>query len=163
LSRLCDQYMAALDLLRELDIDLCGEFLVMASTLVLIKSRAILPREEIDLQEEIDPGDELILQLLEYRRYKTLSLALCQRAARHPARAARRAGPAGRLRVPARRGARARRGLDVGPRRQLRAPGRGARPAARLRHAQAGEAAQGLPQGRARQPARAAELGLPRP
>jgi segregation and condensation protein A len=80
LSRLCDQYLAAVDLLRELDIDLCGEFLVMASTLVLIKSRAILPREEINLAEEIDPGDELILQLLEYRRYKTLSLALAQRA-----------------------------------------------------------------------------------
>jgi segregation and condensation protein A len=80
LSRLCDQYLTAIDLLRELDIDLCGEFLVMASTLVLIKSRAILPREEINLAEEIDPGDELILQLLEYRRYKTLSLALAQRA-----------------------------------------------------------------------------------
>jgi segregation and condensation protein A len=80
LSRLCDQYLAAIDLLRELDIDLCGEFLVMASALVLIKSRAILPREEINLAEEIDPGDELILQLLEYRRYKTLSLALAQRA-----------------------------------------------------------------------------------
>jgi segregation and condensation protein A len=79
-SRLCDQYLAAIEVLKELDIDLCGEFLVMASTLVLIKSRAILPREEINLAEEIDPGDELILQLLEYRRYKTLSLALAQRA-----------------------------------------------------------------------------------
>ena len=80
LSRLCDQYLAALNLLAELDINVAGEFLVMASTLVLIKSRAILPREEIDLAEEIDPGDELILQLLEYRRYKTLSLALQRRA-----------------------------------------------------------------------------------
>lgn len=80
LSRLCDQYLAALQLLEELDINVAGEFLVMASTLVLIKSRAILPREEIDLAEEIDPGDELILQLLEYRRYKTLSLALQRRA-----------------------------------------------------------------------------------
>ena len=80
LSRLCDQYLAALDLLRELDIDVAGEFLVIASTLVLIKSRAILPHEEINLEDEIDPGDELIMQLLEYRRYKTLSLALQQRA-----------------------------------------------------------------------------------
>jgi segregation and condensation protein A len=88
LSRLCDQYLAALDLLRDLDINVAGEFLVLASTLVLIKSRALLPREEIDLAEEIDPGDELILQLLEYRRYKTLSLALArraeERALRHP-------------------------------------------------------------------------------
>jgi segregation and condensation protein A len=80
LSRLCDQYLSALQLMRELDIDVAGEFLVMASTLVLIKSRAILPREEVDLSEELDPGDELILQLLEYRKFKTLSLELGRRA-----------------------------------------------------------------------------------
>lgn len=79
LSHLCDQYLAALDVMRELDIDVVGEFLVMASTLVLIKSRAILPREEVDLAEELDPGDELILQLLEYRKFKTLSLELGRR------------------------------------------------------------------------------------
>jgi segregation and condensation protein A len=80
LSRLCDQYLAALALMRELDINVAGEFLVLASTLVLIKSRAILPREEIDLSEELDPGDDLILQLLEYRKFKTLSLELERRA-----------------------------------------------------------------------------------
>src|SRR6185436_4401211 len=80
LSRLCDQYLAALDLMRRLDINVAGEFLVMASTLVLIKSRAILPREEVDLSAELDPSDELILQLLEYRKYKTLSLELNRRA-----------------------------------------------------------------------------------
>jgi segregation and condensation protein A len=88
LSRLCDQYLAALKLMQDLDIDVAGEFLVLASTLMLIKSRAILPREEVDLSEELDPGDELILQLLEYRKYKTLSLELQRRAAergrRHP-------------------------------------------------------------------------------
>jgi segregation and condensation protein A len=80
LSKLCDQYLGALELMRQLDIDVAGEFLVMASTLVLIKSRAILPREEVDLSEELDPSDELILQLLEYRKYKTLSLELNRRA-----------------------------------------------------------------------------------
>ena len=45
LSKLCDQYLAALEIMRQLDINVAGEFLVMASTLVLIKSRAILPRE----------------------------------------------------------------------------------------------------------------------
>ncbi|HZL99665.1 MAG TPA: segregation/condensation protein A [Planctomycetota bacterium] len=80
LSRLCDQYLAALELMRQLDINVAGEFLVMASTLVLIKSRAILPREEVDLEAELDPSDELILQLLEYRKYKTLSLELSRRA-----------------------------------------------------------------------------------
>lgn len=80
LSKLCDQYLGALELMRQLDIDVAGEFLVMASTLLLIKSRAILPREEVDLSEELDPSDELILQLLEYRKYKTLSLELNRRA-----------------------------------------------------------------------------------
>ncbi|MHC5211006.1 MAG: segregation and condensation protein A [Planctomycetota bacterium] len=88
LSRLCDQYLSALQLMRDLDINVAGEFLVLASTLVLIKSRAILPREEVDLSEELDPGDELILQLLEYRKFKTLSLELERRAQdrarRHP-------------------------------------------------------------------------------
>ncbi|MHC4844810.1 MAG: segregation and condensation protein A, partial [Planctomycetota bacterium] len=79
LSKLCDQYLTALDVLRKLDINVAGEFLVMASTLVLIKSRAILPREEVDLAEELDPGDELIMQLLEYRKFKTLSLELGRR------------------------------------------------------------------------------------
>ena len=81
LSRLCDQYLAALEIMQAVDINVAGEFLVMASTLLLIKSRSILPREEeVDLEEELDPGDELIQQLLEYRKYKTLSLALGRRA-----------------------------------------------------------------------------------
>ena len=89
LSRLCDQYLRALGRLAALDIDLAGEFLVMASTLLLIKSRAILPREEVDLEQELDPGDELILQLLEYRKYKSLSLELARRAERRTAIAPR--------------------------------------------------------------------------
>ncbi len=76
LARLCDQYVGIIADMDELDIDVAGEFMVMAATLMLIKSRAILPREEVDLAEEIDPADELISQLLEYRRFKTLSMAL---------------------------------------------------------------------------------------
>ena len=89
LSKLCDQYLAAIELMKAVDINIAGEFLVMASTLILIKSRTILPREEeVDLEEELDPGDELIQQLLEYRKYKSLSLELGSRAEeaghRHP-------------------------------------------------------------------------------
>lgn len=81
LSKLCDQYLAAVELMQAVDINLAGEFLVMASTLVLIKSRVLLPREEeVNLEEELDPGDELIQQLLEYRKFKTLSLELGRRA-----------------------------------------------------------------------------------
>ena len=81
LARLCDQYLAAIDVIKALDVNLAGEFLVMASTLMLIKSRTILPREEVDLEEELDPGDELILQLLEYRKYKSLAFELGRRSA----------------------------------------------------------------------------------
>jgi len=89
LSRLCDQYLAAMGLMQAVDINIAGEFLVMASTLILIKSRSILPREEeVDLEDELDPGDELIQQLLEYRKYKSLSLRLGiqaeDAALRHP-------------------------------------------------------------------------------
>jgi len=81
LSNLCDQYLAAITAMQAVDINVAGEFLVMASTLLLVKSRALLPREEeVDLEEELDPGDELIQQLLEYRKYKTLSMELGQRA-----------------------------------------------------------------------------------
>jgi segregation and condensation protein A len=89
LSKLCDQYLSALNIMQAVDINIAGEFLVMASTLILVKSRSILPcEEEIDLEEELDPGDELIQQLLEYRKYKTLSMELGKHAelqkARHP-------------------------------------------------------------------------------
>ncbi|RKY20797.1 MAG: hypothetical protein DRQ55_06570, partial [Planctomycetota bacterium] len=81
LSRLCDQYLATLAAMKAVDINVAGEFLVLAATLILIKSRALLPREEeIDLEEELDPGDELIQQLLEYRKFKTLSMELGRRA-----------------------------------------------------------------------------------
>lgn len=89
LSNLCDQYLAAVEIMKAVDINVAGEFLVMASTLILIKSRSILPREEeVDLEEELDPGDELIQQLLEYRKFKSLSMELGDRATeaalRHP-------------------------------------------------------------------------------
>jgi segregation and condensation protein A len=81
LSKICDQYLTAIELMEKVDINVAGEFLVIASTLLLIKSRTILPREEeVDLAEELDPGDELIQQLLEYRKFKTLSIELGRRA-----------------------------------------------------------------------------------
>lgn len=62
-----------------LDVDAAGEYLVMASQLLVLKSRALLPRDEpIDL-EEIDPRLDLVRQLLEYRRYKGISSELAER------------------------------------------------------------------------------------
>lgn len=66
-------YLAYLQQMAKLDIELAGDFLVMASTLMAIKSRSLLPREEVNLEEELDPRDELIQRLVEYRRFKEAS------------------------------------------------------------------------------------------
>ena len=66
-------YLAYLEQMAKLDIELAGDFLVMASTLMAIKSRSLLPREEVNLEEELDPRDELIQRLVEYRRFKEAS------------------------------------------------------------------------------------------
>ena len=81
ISTICDRYLEYIKALEFLDVDLSSEFLVMASTMMLIKSRALLPIEdEIDLEEELDPEDELIQQLLEYKRYKVASRDLSEMA-----------------------------------------------------------------------------------
>lgn len=66
-------YFEYLKKLEDLDIEVAGDFLVMASTLMAIKSRSLLPREEVELEDELDPEDELIQRLLEYRRFKGAS------------------------------------------------------------------------------------------
>jgi segregation and condensation protein A len=73
LARITDQYIKYIELLKELDIDIAGDFLVMAATLMQIKSAMLLPRapgEEIGADELSDPRAELIRQLLEYKRFK---------------------------------------------------------------------------------------------
>jgi segregation and condensation protein A len=88
ITRVLQGYLAYLDAMRELDIEVAGEFLVLAATLMSIKSRSLLPREEIDLEDELDPKDELIQRLLEYRRFKEVSdqlaAGLDSRARLHP-------------------------------------------------------------------------------
>jgi segregation and condensation protein A len=73
IHRVVQGYFEYLDALRELDIEVAGDFAVMAATLMAIKSRSLLPREEVDLEDELDPRDELIQRLLEYRRFKEAS------------------------------------------------------------------------------------------
>ena len=70
ISKVVEGYLAYLKDLQELDIEVAGEFLVMAATLMAIKSRSLLPRDEVDLDEDLDPRDELIQRLIEYRRFK---------------------------------------------------------------------------------------------
>ena len=74
------QYLEYLELMKELNLDIAGEFLVMASTLVQIKSRMLLPvQEEEETEEaEVDPRAELVKRLLEYQRYREASERLSE-------------------------------------------------------------------------------------
>lgn len=75
-----DGYMAHLKALEALDLEVAGEFLVMAATLMAIKSRSLLPTEDVDLDDGLDPEDELIQRLIEYRRFKGAAEDLSDRA-----------------------------------------------------------------------------------
>ncbi|UCC97582.1 MAG: segregation/condensation protein A [Phycisphaerales bacterium] len=73
IATITDQYIRYIELLKSLDIDLAGDFLVMAATLMQIKSAMLLPQAEPEtLQDEelSDPRTELVRQLLEYKRFK---------------------------------------------------------------------------------------------
>ena len=75
-----EQYLQYLNLLKSLNLDLAGEYLVLASTLIHIKSRMLLPEVPLDEDEtEEDPRLELVQQLLEYQAYKEAALALEER------------------------------------------------------------------------------------
>ena len=75
-----DQYLQYMEIMRSLNLDLAGEYLVLASTLIHIKSSLLLPREEKDdFEEEPDPRAELVKQLLEYQSYKEAALCLDSR------------------------------------------------------------------------------------
>lgn len=73
-----DQYLQYLDLMKALNVSLAGDFLVMASTLVHIKSRMLLPQSGDDEEGE-DPRDEITRPLLEYMRLKELASELSER------------------------------------------------------------------------------------
>ena len=80
IARIADRFLEICKQeVQSLDVDQAGEFLVMSSQLLVLKSRALLPRDEpVDL-EEIDPRLDLVRQLLEYRRYKGVSAELADR------------------------------------------------------------------------------------
>src|SRR5512136_2431390 len=73
LAKITDQYLHYIEMLQTLDVDLAGDFLVMAATLMEIKSAVLLPRtdpEQADGPADLnDPRAELVRQLLEYKRF----------------------------------------------------------------------------------------------
>ena len=75
IGRITEQYMQYLDLMRQLNLDVAGEFIVMAATLMVIKSRMMLPvdRRQTDEgtdEEWVDPRLDLVRQLIEYKKFK---------------------------------------------------------------------------------------------
>jgi len=66
------QYLEYLELMKELDIEIASEFLLMAATLIYIKSKMLLPKQE-QTEEEEDPRKELVEQLIEYEKIKKAS------------------------------------------------------------------------------------------
>ncbi len=75
------QYLEYLDLMQELDLDVAGEFLVMAATLIHIKSRVLVPRTETETEpeDEEDPRDVLLRRLLEHEKFKAAAELLHER------------------------------------------------------------------------------------
>ena len=91
ISKITNQYIHYIELIKSLDIDLAGDFLVMAATLMQIKSAMLLPKaepEEFQDDDLTDPRTELVRQLLEYKKFKDaanlLNAAAGEQRERHP-------------------------------------------------------------------------------
>lgn len=81
IATITEQYLEYLDLMQELNLDMASEFLVMAATLIHIKSRMLLPRPEPTLldEPEEDPRDALVRRLLEHEKFKAAAELLHER------------------------------------------------------------------------------------
>ena len=78
IEEITNQYLAYLDKMEEMNLEVTSEYLVMASELMYIKSKMLLPKreEEEPDEEEIDPREELVNRLLEYEAYKEITKTL---------------------------------------------------------------------------------------
>ncbi len=78
IAEITDQYLSYISMIEIQDLEVSSEFLVMAATLLEIKSKMLLPKpkKEVEGGEEIDPRQELILKLIEYKKYKDASSEL---------------------------------------------------------------------------------------
>ena len=79
IAEITDQYMEYIHEMKKQDLGMMSEFLLMAATLLDIKSRMLLPKEVNEKGEEEDPRQELVQQLLEYKMYKYMSYELKER------------------------------------------------------------------------------------
>ncbi len=80
IAQVTEQYLKYLELMKLMDLNIAGEFLVMAATLMQIKSKMLLPAQENEAAlEEEDPRAELVKRLLEYEKFKEIAENLRQR------------------------------------------------------------------------------------
>jgi len=79
IARVTRQYLNYIELMQTLNLEVAGEFILMAATLIRIKTRLLLPRDESD-PDEADPREELILALVEYKKYKEAGEILREKA-----------------------------------------------------------------------------------
>ncbi len=70
IAQLTDSYLEYLDMLESMNMDNLSEFIVMAATLIELKSKLLLPPDESEEEEEGDPREELVRRLMEYKQYK---------------------------------------------------------------------------------------------
>lgn len=83
ITEITQQYMEYIEMMKLLDLDVVGDFLVMAATLMQIKSRMLLPPDPIEEEEtEEDPRDELVRRLQEYKRFKDVADELKEKETR---------------------------------------------------------------------------------
>nr|WP_083571975.1 segregation/condensation protein A [Enterococcus thailandicus] len=84
IATITEQYMNYIHTMKTMELALAGEYLVMAATLMAIKSKTLLPVQELAIEDDLtweeDPRDELVMQLLEYRKYKYAAEKLVEKA-----------------------------------------------------------------------------------
>ena len=85
IAKITDQYLEYLELMKLMDLSIAGEFLVMAATLMHIKSKMLLPPEPAEGGQapEEDPRAELVKRLLEYKKFKEAATELSQMESHH--------------------------------------------------------------------------------
>lgn len=78
-SEITEEYLKYLDVMKELNLDIAGEFLVMASTLIQIKAKSLMPKKPEEEESGQDPREGLVRMLEEYQKYKAASSLLSER------------------------------------------------------------------------------------
>ncbi|MBI4377211.1 MAG: segregation/condensation protein A [Elusimicrobia bacterium] len=80
ISHITREYLSYLDMMKDLNLEVAGEFLVLAANLMAIKAKTLLPSHEAEGEEGPDPRAELVSKLLEYQKFKAAAKFLSQRA-----------------------------------------------------------------------------------